>query len=783
MPSVRLVVRSLTACALAIVGMGIAGQALAAQATPAAQRQGLNQESARTKQAVSSVLTVSIESMSSRFARPGSTIVVKGTVTNHTGAPISGVQVQLETSATDFPSRSVMTSYLAGSDAYFGYAPVGQAWTAPGTLHSRSAMTWTVSLPVSSAGYPRFGVYPLVAQATSGSAPPGSARTFLPYWDPNSGVPSQKLDVSWVWPLIDQPQQDLPQQDESQLWACRQTLATSRLTTSLTPGGRLGGLLAAGLQYSASTHLTWAVDPALLSDAAVMTQRYKVGGDAKCTHTTTMPASTDAATWLSQLRTGTASDPMFVTPYADPDVSALTHSGLDTDISRAYALGNDVASKRLARSFGDSASAGNASGNGSDAVAATIAWPDGGAADASVLTSLARDGQVKTTVLSSALMPLVSDGAFHPDDALAHVSTGIATPMNVLLADSDITTLLGSAGAGASPGTQFAVTQEFLAETAMITAEAPNAPRPRSLVIAPPSRWNPSAAEAATLLRLTSAPWLRPVSLATLAAKAPSSKVKRAPLPSVAKAPLELSQNYTSTVKKDRVSAALFGSLLYQPAPMVTQSLDAAVAVTESSAWRGSASPGGWLALKQLRSFLRDREMAVKIISGNKVLLAGTSGATPVSVFNGLPAPVQVKVHALVPPGSQLTITDPNTLIIVPPQTTTTVRMHVHSAALGSTQLQLQLVTRYNIPLPGKLQPFSVQATRYGRALLILIGAALGVLVLTSLARWVRRGLKDGATGKDGAGNRDGAGNQDGHGGREGARPERVQGELTKDRE
>ena len=760
MPSVRLVVRSLTACALAIVGMGIAGPALAAQATPAAQRQGLNQESARTKQAVSSELTVSIESMSSRFARPGSTIVVKGTVTNHTGAPINGVQVQLETSAADFPSRSAITSYLAGSDAYFGYAPVGQAWTAPGTLHNRSTVAWSASLPVSAAGYPRFGVYPLVAQATSSSAPPGSARTFLPYWDPTSGSPSQKLDVSWVWPLIDQPQQQQPQQGA---WACRQTLATSRLTTSLTPGGRLGGLLAAGLQYSASTHLTWAVDPALLSDAGVMTQRYKVGGDANCTHTTSMPASTDAATWLSQLRTGTASDPMFVTPYADPDVSALTHSGLDSDISRAYALGKGVASTSLPRSFAD------------------IAWPDGGAADASVLTSLARDGQVKTTVLSSTLMPQVSKTTFHPDDALAHVSTGIATPMNVLLADSGITTLLGSAGAGASPGTQFAVTQEFLAETAMITAEAPNARR--SLVIAPPSRWNPSAAEAATLLQLTSAPWLQPVSLATLAAKAPSSTVKRASLPSVARAPLELSQNYTSTVKKIRASTALFASLLYLPAPAVTQSLDAAVAVTESSAWRGSASPGGWLALKQLRSFLHDREIEVKIISGTKALLAGTSGATPVSVYNGLPAPVQVKVHALVPPGSQLTITDPNALIIVPPQTTKTVRMHVHSAALGSTQLQLQLVTKNDIPLPGRLQPFSVQATRYGRALLILIGAALGVLVLTSLARWVRRGLKDGATGKDGAGSKDGAGNQDGAGGREGARLELAQAELTKDRE
>jgi hypothetical protein len=775
MPSVRIVVRTLTACVLAVLGMGIAGPALAAQVTPAAQRQGHSQESARTKQAASSGLTISIDSMSSRFARPGSTIVVKGTVTNHTGAPLSSVQVQLETSAAEFRSRSVMASYLAGTDGYFGYAPIGDPWTAKSTLHNRSTMSWSASLPVSAAGYGRFDVYPLVAQAMSSYVPQGSARTFLPYWDPSPGAAPQKLDVSWVWPLMDQPQQG----------ACRHTLSTSELATSLAPGGRLGTLLAAGLQYSGSTRLTWAVDPALLSDATVMTQRYKVGGDAQCTDTTSMPVSTAAATWLSQLRTRTASDPMFVTPYADPDVSALTHAGLDSDISRAYTLGNEVATKSLSRAFGDSTSGNSAPGNGTGGAAATIAWPDGGAADVSVLTSLARDGQVGTTVLSSSLMPPVPDGTYQPDDAVARVSTGIATTMHVLLADAGLTSLLGSATPGASRGTQFAVTQEFLAETAMITAEAPSAHR--SLVVAPPSRWNPSATEAATLLAQTSAPWLRPVSLATLATERPGSTDRR-PLPSVKKAPQELSQNYISTVKAGRAGARLFGSLLYQPAPDVIPSLERSVAATESASWRGNASPGGWLALNKLKYFLIDREGQVKIISGNRVVLAGTSGATPVSVFNGLSGPVLVKVRAVVPPGSQLTITDYNSPIMVPSQQTVTVRIHVHSAALGSTMLKLQLVTKDGIPL-GKPQSFTVQATRFGRALLILIAAALGVLVLTSLARWVRRGLKDGTSGKDGASGRNSASGRDGtdakdgasHG--DGASQELAQAELTKDRE
>jgi len=78
---------------------------------------------------------------------------------------------------------------------------------------------------------------------------------------------------------------------------------------------------------------------------------------------------------------------------------------------------------------------------------------------------------------------------------------------------------------------------------------------------------------------------------------------------------------------------------------------------------------------------------------------------------------------------------------------TGTVRMPVHSTAIGTTTMQLQLVTKNGSPLTWTAQSLSVQATRYGRALLVLIAAALGVLVLTSVARWVRRWLRDGKAG------------------------------------
>ncbi len=190
MPIVRIVVRILIACVLAILGIGVAGPAFAASVAPAAQGQGQHQESGRTKQADSGGLSVSIYSVNPSFARPGNTIVVKGTITNHTGAPLSSVQVQLATSSADFPSRSVMADYAGGSDAYFGYAPVGDPWTAADSaLHNGSTMTWTASFQVSSAGYTSFGVYPLVAQAQNGYVLQASSRTFLPYWpDPSAST-------------------------------------------------------------------------------------------------------------------------------------------------------------------------------------------------------------------------------------------------------------------------------------------------------------------------------------------------------------------------------------------------------------------------------------------------------------------------------------------------------------------------------------------------------------------------------------------------------------------
>ncbi|HEX4832387.1 MAG TPA: DUF6049 family protein [Trebonia sp.] len=735
----RTVVRTLIAGVLVIMGTGVAGPALAAQGALATQAQGGYQASrtgtaATSSQGSSSSPDVSIVSIGpNRYASPNSVITVKGTITNHTRARVDGVQVRLETSASSgFSARSNMAAFASGSAGDgldSALVPVGQPWMAPEALRSGATLSWSITVAEDEVGYSRFGVYPLEARAFSADgAPLGEARTLLPYWaGPDSGSPApQKLDIAWVWPLVDTPQQG----------ACPQHVATNELAASLAPSGRLGGLAAAGLRYAGSAQLTWAVDPALLSDASVMTGRYKVGGNAGCTDTIAMPASAAASQWLTSLRAQTATDPMFVTPYADADVSALTHAGQDQAIAESYAIGDSEAQAILNRP--------QPFGPGSP-----VAYPDGGVADASVLTSLAQEGKVTTTVLASDQMPTQS----FEDDAVTRVPTGVGTEMTVLLADSQLTGLLGSATASSPQGTQFAAAQEILAQTAMIVAQAPSASR--SVVLAPPTRWDPSEPQAAALLAMSSAPWLHPVPLSSLTT--PAAAVQHKPLASNMPAPQELGPGYLRAATSGRQLASVYLSMLSRPSAQTMSLLSAAVAVPESTAWRGRGSKGGWAALDQLQGYVKGNEQQVQIVSTTKVVLAGTSGATPVSIANFLPEAVQVKVSATVPPGSQISVSDLDGTVDVPAFTTKTVRLQVHSAALGSVQLRLQLLTRNGAPLSSPTQPLSVETTRFGRTLLILIAAALGVLVLTSVARWTRRWLRDGGNGHHVSGRSGGA--------------------------
>jgi hypothetical protein len=663
-------------------------------------------------------VSLAIDSMSPQVAGPGATITVTGTVSNGTNQAKAGLDVQLYTSPMRFASRDVMDVY-ATQGGIADLVAVGNPFLITASLRPGASVAWRASFQADSVGMAEFGVYPVTAElADQFGYPVASDQTLLPFWPGQQAAGlARPLDVGWVWPLIDQPHHQ----------ACP-ALTNNDLAASLGRPGRLATLLAAGGAHPGA-NLTWVIDPALLSDVQTMTSRYQVASGSGCTGPTE-PASRTAAGWLSALRAITSSQPTVITPYANVDAAALIQAGLSADLTSAYAAGGQVANRVLHGSFGHS-----------------IALPAGGTADLSLLTDLATAEGIRTVVLDSTQMA-PKDSTVFEDDAVTSLPVADTT-MTVLLADHILTGILqeGDTSSGVLPqSTQFTVGQRFLAETAMIAAEAPDSDR--SIVVAPPQDWSPSAALASELLNETvHAPWLAPTALGDLTRSPDSARstARQQPPPSNP-GPGELSGGYLDTVSTVSTNLGVYQAMLYQAPKDYQQSLDQALAATESSAWRGSGMPQGLALAGSLSDYLSSQESKVRIIAADQVSMAGASGAVPVSIQNGLAQAIRVKVYASVvnSPGrtSQLTVGRFHDLIVVPPHTTgQLVRLPVSSAPQGSTVIRLSLTGADGTPLPVATKSLTVLSTRYGRAILFLIGAAIAVMILASGYRGVRRWL------------------------------------------
>jgi Family of unknown function (DUF6049) len=681
--------------ALALGGLGVPSSAAT---TAAAQSNG------------APPVSLAITSVSPTFARPNETVTVSGTLTNVSNRAMSGLSIQLRSSPNPFTSRGSLQEYADGT--FPADQPVaGAVTTLKEPVPARTTVTWSVPLPVNDVGMTTFGVYPLAAQAENSSlAPLTVSRTFLPFWPKNKSLQPDTEAIAWIWPLIDQPRQ-----------AACSGLLNNGLESSLASGGRLNDLLQAGSEFSRSAHLTWAVDPALLTSVNTMTKPYTTG-DGGCGGTA-RPASQAAQSWLTQLKTATTGQPVFVTPYADADVAALTRSHMTTDLASAFTEGRAVATSLLNRNFTGSGATDSANMTG-------LAWPADGIANRAVLKNLAANG-ISTVVLDSSTMPPSPQQDYTPS-AQATASDGTGTPMTVLLSDDTITQIIGTANSPSdSKATAFAVEQRYLAETAMIAAEQPSIGR--SVVVAPPRRWDPPAGLASDLLSETvTAPWLHPVSLGDLAAvKDPSGKVSRQP--PRAHSAAQLSKGLLGQARQVEQQASLLTSVERNPSPVLAN----AAAAIESSAWRGggSAAQQGAALARQISAYLTGQARNLKVFVVPRVTLGGLKGTVPVSISNALNYAVNVRLQA--DPGGGITVRAPPHLVTVPPGQQVIVKIAVAATTVGSTELRLRLLTPQGAPFSPTAN-VTIQATHYGTLALVIMAAALGVLVLTAIARGFR---------------------------------------------
>ena len=687
--------------------------------------------------AAAAPLSVTVTSVTPSYLRQGHAVTISGLVRNRSGSAASGLSVKLLSSSLALTSRLQLVNFAAGR-----YTPPETPVNAPKPARPRlgagQSWRWKIRLPAGSLAASCFGVYPLTVQAGDAALQAATDQVPLPYWPtkPAScrGQPRPRpFPISWIWPLVDTPHQDV----------CP-GLMDNTLAASIAPRGRLGYLLAVGARYAAKSSLTWAIDPALLDSVHAMKQRYRAGAAPHCHNRSWHAASPTAARWLAGVRRATSGRPVFVTPYADVDVAALVRHGNSGDFHRSLGNGDAAAHRILGRAAAPAPLP--AKGNRLSA----IAWPPGGLASGALLNSLAIK-HISTVVLTAPASPV----PFTPG-AVTSTLTQTGKRLHILLSDRRLTTLLGSPLASSrATGARVHVGQLYLAETAMIAAEAPGKPRP--IVVAPPRRWDPTRSLAGDLLGETvRAPWLKPSTAGQLVAMKPEHIYKK--LTQFGSVGAHTRRVLNSVSRLDR-KIALLQAIRVTPDP----DLYRAVAGIESSAWRGKAAKRATLMLARTWHYVDRQLRGVSIGIGGgghaieHVTFGGSTASVNVAIHNGLN--YEVKVALLVQATNAKVTGVPPVISINAHSISTSVKLTVHVMA-SHARIRLTLVApqhsklgRHPHSLPVRPLVILVHPTSFGVIMLIIVAIALAAFVIASAFRAIRHGrpeLPDGAAPPDG---------------------------------
>ena len=681
---------------------------------------------------------------------------VSGTITNRGSAPLSDLRVRLRRGAvlqtrsqladadTDPPSTGVRIGTPV---------PPADRLLAPG-----QTTTFDLRVRVGLLQLREFGVYPLevevrgVVDGETSVGKVGGVLTYVP-WFPG-GAPRGRVRLAWLWPLVDEPRR-----------GPREVMVDDELSESLAPQGRLGRLLRAAADGQAGrcddralgpigaspappagpcrgedVPMTYAVDPDLLFTADAMTTPYQV----RVTEDRNRRVDDvePARQWLATLRRavgGSDAEPgadLLALPYADPDVVALTapETGLADEVAQLRELGRREAARVTGR-----------------APLTTVVVPPAGPLTRRALEALTSGGATAVVLDPAAFPSPDAPPARTPDAVVGQLAQQTGVPVNGLVIDTVLSALLDPDLAD-YPGARV-VEQRWLAETAIIAAEAPSLSR--TLVVAPPRRADLVASVASAAIRDSGRlPWLCAVSLASVAAGSDGcpNSVRTTPReigPVELERPLTtapaLSSTHLAAVATARRASAQFTDEVLDPtsqeAVRTTARLLRARARTESSAWREDPVGGGRM-LALLQDDLADLRGKVHLQVGRgTVTLTSSTGVISVNVVNELGQPVRVGVQ-LSSAGARLS-TSQTPVERVPAAFAQQINLEVTSTTSGAFAVRAQLVDSSRRPF-GDPVDLVVRSTQYGRVALAVTGLAAGVLLAAAGYRIARRALRRG---------------------------------------
>ena len=692
----------------ALIAVATAGVTVS-QAAPLTSRPAA-QTLARAADPVGGIVPVNLAALSPVVPALGDTLTIRGTVINNAATTVRGVDVRLRVSPTPVRDRSEIPQILAGDAGRTGIAVEASRVSVAATLAPGEQAAFTMSVPLTAlnltSSTPEVVVLGMESLGNidddgQGTIQTGLTRTFLPWFpDPSLVTPTP---VVWLFPLTSAPSR-----------AGNGVFLDDHLATEVGAHGRLSNLLAAA--ESAPSAVSWVVDPALLQSLADMSDGYSVRSpDGTLAQGTGVQ---DAANWLARLQILTASSEVTASAYADPDVVALHRAGLDVDIALAATTARELPSSLLTAPIGSG-----------------LAWPAGQVTDDGTLDVLRASGARVVVLTATALPP--SPAINYTPSGSVDLATG-GSPLRAAVSDPDLSRLVAAPGrkttdaATASPITR---RQTALAELAMTTLELPNTPR--TLVIAPDTRWSAYGATTQDLIStLAASPWARPERLATLLAL-PASDAPRArtDYPAAART-AELSASFRAAVSRGRADLAALRAVAPDTVGTSTGDLEEALTRTESSAWR-TYPAGGRALLTSATSQIADQTRLIRILSRAPVTLPGDSGKIPVTVANDLDRPARVGVRLVGTPAIRFEADDVETVTLAPGQKLT---LEVNARVLGTgpVVVDIVLLTPEGMPFGSPVRT-EVRSAAYARAAQWVVIGLFGMLVILLGVNFVRR--------------------------------------------
>lgn len=709
---------------------------------------------------------ISVSRFEPRTVTPGSLVTVTGTLTNTGSTAIEDLAVRLQRGDVLVSREQLAAADAEGDEPSAVLAPFQPG---PDRIEPGAEQSFSYTVDSAELRLDRDGVYPLLLNV-NGSVDGETRRvaqlsTFVVQ---QPLVPAARTAVAWLWPLTERTHR-----------TASGRFTDDELAESIADEGRLDRALGVIERLTGTSAtapvlpVTLAVDPALVEELQVMAAgEYEVPGG-------TGSGTEAAVDYLRRLRDMAAVHPVVALPYGDVDVDALETTGLGDVVTRSLPGAPAGTAQAPPGSppdgatstppappggSGDPADPAPEEGAGARILAEALgveprtdlAWAPGGTLLTGTLARL-REGGIDQVVLGPDALSTGSSavGLADPTAAAAVTVDSAAGSMAGLVADARLGEVV--AGGELATGGPRLAEQRYLAELAVLTAQAEPGTEQTVLVAAPRDVDAGPDGAGAMMADTASQPWLRPVALDALAG-GPASEDGDLVEPAD---PLRLDPAGLLTVREATVSRDdLAGAVEGDPA-VALQSFDAAVARGTSVAWR--SDPEGF------RDSAADLTATMQRLRGQVTLLAPADGTYTLAssdaplvltVRNDLPFAVRVVPEVRARGNRALSIGDIGVRTLAPGERAV-LQIPTSLGQSGGFAVTATLTTPEGGPLGERVQ-LSVRSTAYGPiSLIITIGAAslLGVLFLRRLVLFVLRrrgragGVEDGGPplGPDGA--------------------------------